>query len=213
MKTRAVLFDLDGTLINSIPLIRLTFENVFEDMKIPWAGGEVLNTIGLPLVKVALHYAPGRAQEFLRRYSEFQKTRHDKLIKLFPGTLEMLGMVKAMGCLTGVVTSKRRAPALEGMAITGIDKFIEVAVTVEDVVNPKPSPEPVFKALELVGARPGEAYYVGDSWYDVQAGKQSGVTTLAVTWGMATREQLTEYQPDGIVDSWEELMEKMNGCT
>ncbi len=76
MSKQAVLFDLDGTLINTIPLIRLTFEKVFADFGIPWGNGEVLETIGLPLRQIAERYAPGRAEAFLEAYSSFQSTKH-----------------------------------------------------------------------------------------------------------------------------------------
>lgn len=206
MKIEAVLFDLDGTLINSIPLIRLTFEKVFADFGIPWGNGEVLKTIGLPLREVARQYAPGRVEEFLDKYAEFQQSRHEEYTKLYPGVIEVLKEIKNTGLRTGVVTSKRRAPALAGMALTGIDRYIEVAVTVEDVTRPKPDPEPVCRALDLLHTRPENAVYTGDSWYDIISGKNAGVTTIGVTWGMATREQLESYGPDFIVDSWEEFM-------
>lgn len=210
MTVKAVLFDLDGTLINSIPLIRLTFENVFAELGIPWGRGEVLETIGLPLKKVAEQYAPGRVGEFLERYSEFQKTRHKDYTKLYPGAIESLKEIKTTGFRTGVVTSKRRIPALAGMALTGLDEYIEVTVAVEDVAKPKPNPEPVHRALGLLHIRPENAVYVGDSWYDVMAGKEAGVTTIGVTWGMATKEQLNEHQPHFVVDSWEELLVALN---
>lgn len=211
MELKTVLFDLDGTLINTIPLIRLSFEKVFADFGIPWENGEVLKTIGLPLREVAAHYAPGRVEEFLQVYTEFQKTKYREFTRIYPGTIETLEVIKKKGCHTGVVTSKRKAPALEGMAITGIDGYVEVAVAVEDVSKPKPAPDPVFKALGLLGAQPENAIYAGDSWYDIQAGKQAGVTTIGVTWGMATREELSDYHPDFIVDSWGEFLTAL-GC-
>lgn len=206
MKFKTVLFDLDGTLINTIPLIRLTFEKVFADFGIPWANGEVLKTIGLPLREVAEQYAPGRVEEFLEQYAAFQSTKHKEYTKLYPGTLETLKLIKMKGFRTGVVTSKRKVPAQTGMALTGIDSYIEIAISVEDVSKPKPNSEPVLKALELLNMQPEDALYVGDSWYDVLAGKQAGVTTVGVTWGMAAREQLEEHNPDYIVDSWDEFL-------
>lgn len=206
MSKQAVLFDLDGTLINTIPLIRLTFEKVFADFGIPWGNGEVLETIGLPLRQIAERYAPGRAEAFLEAYSSFQSTKHKELTKAYPGTIRTLQAVKEAGCRIAVVTSKRRNPALDGMALTGIDRYIDVAVTVEDVNLPKPDPEPVMKALKLLDAKPEDAVYIGDSWYDIQAGKQAGVTTVGVTWGMATRAQLSEHIPGCIVDSWDEFL-------
>lgn len=205
MKIRALIFDLDGTLLDTIPLIRLSFEKVFSELAIPWDCGEVLKTIGLPLQEVARRYAPERVGEFLQIYSEYQQSRYQELTRLFPGTRETLESLVASGYRIGVVTSKRRAPATAGLALTGIDRYIDVSVTVEDVARPKPDPESVIRALELLNTRPEQAIYVGDSWYDIEAGRRAGVKTIGVTWGMATREELFTASPDLIIDSWEEL--------
>lgn len=206
MKFRAVIFDLDGTLLDTIPLIRQTFIKVFHDLSIPWGNGEVLKTIGLPLREVAEVYAPERVEEFMSLYAEFQSTRYRELTRVFPGTIETLGALKINGYRTAVVTSKRRPPALAGMSLTGIDRYIEVAVTVDDVSRPKPDPESVVRALDLLNTSPRDSLYVGDSWYDIQAGKQAGVTTVGVTWGMATREEIADAGPDLVVDSWREFL-------
>lgn len=206
MKVKAVLFDLDGTLIDSIPLIRLTFEKVFEDFKIPWANGEVLKTIGIPLRQVAEKYAPGRVEEFLEKYSSFQQKKQREFIKLFPGTKEVLKTIKGKGCLMGLVTSKRSSPTMFCLTHTEIKDYFDAVITAEDVNTPKPDGEPVTKALKLLNARPEEAVYVGDSWYDIIAGKKARVLTVGVTWGMATHEQLIEHSPDFIASSWEEML-------
>lgn len=206
LRFRAVLLDLDGTLIDTIPLIRWTFVQVFREFGLPWNDGAVLQTIGLPLREIAARYVPDRPEEFVRRYSAIQKEKHRELTKTYPGAVTALETIRSTGCRTAVVTSKRRIPACEGMKITGIDRFIEVTVAAEDVTRAKPDPEPVYKALDLLRAAPGETVYIGDSWYDIQAGRQAGVTTIGVTWGMATREQLAAHAPDLVVDSWDECL-------
>ncbi|GBF34834.1 HAD-superfamily hydrolase [Desulfocucumis palustris] len=206
MALKTLLFDLDGTLMDSIPLITITFRRVFDYYGIPWEKGEVLSTIGLPLREVAERYLPGRAGEFMEKYTLFQKEKQMDYIKLFPGALEALETVKASGYSTGVVTSKRRMPALTGLEATGLNKYMDVVVTVDDVSKPKPNPEPVLRALELLNKKPENAVYVGDSWYDIKAGKGAGVITMGVTWGMASRERLMGEGPEYIVDSFVELM-------
>lgn len=207
------MFDLDGTLINTIPLIRWTFERVFEHFELPW-DPEVMQTVGLPLREIAARYLPGRAEEFVETYAAIQKTKYREMTTVYPGTRRTLASIRTAGRRTAVVTSKRREPALAGMAITGIDRYIELAVAVEDVTRGKPDPEPVNKALDLLQTRPPEAVYIGDSWYDILAGRQAGVTTVAVTWGMASREQLAEHRPDYIIDSWTDfhaILRQMGG--
>lgn len=168
-----------------------------------------MKTVGVPLRDIAGQYLPGRAEEFIKVYAAIQKTRAREMTAVFPGTRRTLAAIRTAGHRTAVVTSKRREPALAGMAVTGIDRYIELAVAVEDVTRAKPDPEPVQKALNLLETRPAEAVYIGDSWYDIQAGKRAGVTTIAVTWGMASREQLAACHPDFIIDVWAELQEAL----
>ncbi|NPV92937.1 MAG: HAD-IA family hydrolase [Firmicutes bacterium] len=206
MRYQAVLFDLDGTLIDTIPLIRFSFEQVFAKLSLPWGNGEVLKTIGLPLREAAERFAPTRVEEFLSLYSMHQQSRHQELTKLFPGAWETLTRLRDRGCLTAVVTSKRRSTALTGLALTGIDGLIQVTVSIDDVTRPKPDAEPVLRALEVLGVKPEDSVYVGDSWYDIISGREAGVTTVGVTWGMASREELDEAGPDFIVSTWDELL-------
>lgn len=206
MTLRAVLFDLDGTLIDTVPLIRWTFERVFKDFGLAWEDGAVMHTIGLPLREIAARYAPDRADEFMERYTAFQEMRFRELTRAFPGALETLGALKSAGYCTGVVTSKRRDPARAGLALTQLDRHIETVVSADDVTKSKPDPEPVFKALALLDVQPRNAVYVGDTWYDIVAGKEAGVATVGVTWGVAGRDRLAEHAPDIIVDSWAEFL-------
>lgn len=210
MRITGLLFDLDGTLINTIPLITQTFQRVFQFFDLPWENGEVLKTIGIPLKEVAEQYLPGRAEEFIEKYSLFQKEKQLDCIKLYPDTIEMLDFFKISGYPSGVVTSKRRASALADMDVTGVNKYIDITITVDDVSRPKPNPEPVVKALQLLNIKPENAIFAGDSWYDIIAGKQAGVTTVGVTWGMATREELEESNAEFVVDSWKDFVRVIN---
>lgn len=202
---KAILFDLDGTLIDSIPLIRLSFEHTFDRLGLPWGQGEVLNTIGLPLRDVAKHYAPGNAEKFLAIYAEFQKKTQEKLLKPFPEAEKALNHLQEEGYRTGVVTSKRRKATKESLIITGLEKYLEVVVTVEDAGRPKPNPDSLLSALEHLETPSGKAVYIGDSIYDILTGKNARVATIGVTWGIAAKEDLKKQQPDFLVDSWEEL--------
>jgi pyrophosphatase PpaX len=209
---KTLLFDLDGTLINSLPLIRRSFEYTFRLMGIPWGDGAVLKTVGLPLADVAEDYAPGRAREFLKHYGDYQLQHQDELLHAYPGTADTLYALQQAGYPLGVVTSKRRPSALTGLRLTGLLPYFASIVTVEDTAGkPKPNPEPVLKALEIFGIGPEEAVFIGDSWYDIMTGKNAGVTTIGVTWGMATREELNQRLPDFLVDDWSELLMTLRG--
>ncbi|MGB9802379.1 HAD-IA family hydrolase [Desulfofundulus sp.] len=206
MCIKVVLFDLDGTLADSLPLIRHTYRRVFDEMGIPWGDNDVMHWIGRPIVDIARYFAGEEgAEEFIKRYQEHYHRDHDCYTRLFPGTLEMLQNLRSQGFRLGIVTSKGKIGAWRTIKFTGLDSFLDVVVTAHDVERHKPLPDPVLKALEILRVRPEEAIYVGDSHYDIQAGRAAGTVTLGVTWGITPRGELERYKPDGLLDSWEEL--------
>ncbi|MBO8128643.1 MAG: HAD-IA family hydrolase [Peptococcaceae bacterium] len=211
MALKAVLFDLDGTLLDSIPLIEKTYREVFRQMNLPWNNGAVLKTIGIPLWDACQQFGGARAEELFNRYIEYQRTIHDQYIKVFPETVETLAAIKKWGLKVGVVTSKRREMTERGMRVTGIDHLVDITVTKDDVQAAKPNPEPLLTALDLLGVKAQEAVYVGDSYYDIQAGKAAGITTIGVTWGAVRREDMVPFAPDYLVDSWAELRQLLAG--
>ena len=205
MAIKYILFDLDGTLINSLPLIKKTFQKVFAEMNIPWNNGEVLKAIGLPLRQICQQVSVDKAEDCFNLYQLYQREEHAALTKLYPGTLETMQAMQSKGYTLGLVTSKRRALVDEELILTGLSDFFTITVTVNDTTKPKPEPDPVWKALELLKAQPEQAIFIGDSWYDLLAGQQAGVMTAGVTWGMASKEELAEYKPDLIFDTWDEI--------
>ncbi len=202
---KAILFDLDGTLLDSIPFIGLSFEHTFNHLGLPWNEEEVLNTIGLPLRDVAKHYADQDHEEFLAVFAEFQVKNQERLLKPFPEAKRTLNQILQKGYHTGIVTSKRRKATRESLALTGLDRYLDVVVAVEDTSKPKPNPDSVLWALEQLKTSPEKGVYIGDSIFDIMTGKNAGVATIGVTWGIAARDALEEQQPDFLVDSWQEL--------
>jgi pyrophosphatase PpaX len=95
------------------------------------------------------------------------------------------------------------------MSMTGLDRYISHVVALEDTSRPKPYPDCLLRGLELLAVKPGQAVYVGDSCYDIQTGKNAGVATAGVTWGIASREEMCPYQPDLIADDWRQLLDAL----
>lgn len=207
MSLKTALFDLDGTLIDSIPLIRLSFEYTFDKLGIPWGKGEVLKTIGLPLRDVAAYYAGERAEDFLDIYVKFQQENQEKLLKAYPKAQDTLIYLQNKGYHTGVFTSKRRKATKVSLSLTGLDSYLDTVITVEDIKRPKPDPDGINMALEILKTSPTKAVYIGDSIYDIQTGKNAGVATIAVTWGIATENELQNTQPDFLVKTWDQLLQ------
>lgn len=201
-----VLFDLDGTLLDTLPLIETTFRYAFEQMGIPWEDGAVMKTVGLPLRDACRQFGGDRWQELFDCYVGYQLAIHDAHVKVFPGTREALAELKPLVKGMGVVTSKRRPVAQRGLLVTGLDHYMQHLVALEDVEKPKPHAEPVMRGLEKFGAKPEQAVFVGDSCFDIISGREAGVVTVGVSWGMAGPDDLLGAKPDFLVDNWPDLV-------
>ncbi|WP_031518019.1 HAD-IA family hydrolase [Desulfofalx alkaliphila] len=207
MEYNTVLFDLDGTLIDSLPLIKRTYKRVFEQMNIPWGQGDVMQWVGRALRDIGIHFAGAdREEDFFKLYQHYYSLDHDRYTTAYPGTMEMLARLREQGIVMGVVTSKSTKVAQRSIDFLGMDKYMQVLIGAQDVDKHKPQPEPIFAALERLKRRPEQTMYVGDSPFDIMAAKAAGVKSVAVPWGIAKKESLLKHQPDLILDSWDDLL-------
>jgi pyrophosphatase PpaX len=110
--------------------------------------------------------------------------------------LDAIREIKAAGVQTGLVTSKNRYGAIKGLQLVGLEALMDVLVCADEVANPKPHPEPVEKAVALLGASPTTTVYVGDSIHDMHSGRAAGVRTAAALWGPFKRSHLESAEPD-----------------
>ena len=195
---RAVLFDLDGTLLDSIGLIVAAMHHAFDgfDGTVP-ADADWMAGIGTPLYKqLALYARSAEELEMLReRYRAYQVIHHDSVIREFPGTTAVLEDLDARGLTMGVVTSKNNELARRGLELTGLAKFLPVVIGADSVTKHKPEPEPVLLALERLGVGADEALMMGDSPHDISSGNAAGVRTIGALWGPFTREQIAVARP------------------
>jgi pyrophosphatase PpaX len=146
-----------------------------------------------------------RVEELVRVYREHNAPLHSELAA-FAGIEDVLKRLRAEGRKLGIVTAKRRATVDLAFGVLPLERYFDAVVTSEATERHKPHPEPVVAALELLGARPEEAAFVGDSPYDVGAGKAAGVFTVAVSWGkLHPEERLLDAGADVVVHSPEEL--------
>lgn len=205
-KIKCILFDLDGTLIDSIPLIRESFRYTVKKVLGKELPDEILlANVGRPLEEQMKIISPEKAEELVKVYREHNHRYHDQMVKPVSGMKELLQWLKEKNVKTGVVTSKSSGLAERGLKVCGLDSFIEALVAADHVKKPKPDGEPVAKCAALLGCRPEEAVYIGDSPYDIEAGKNCGAITIAVPFGPFSKETLLEKKPDYLVESVEEL--------
>ena len=194
-----VLFDLDGTLIDSIRLILDSYHHTLREHALParsdahWLAG-----LGTPLLVQFRDWCddPDRLQAMIATYREYNLKHHDAMVQAYPGVVEMVRTIRDAGFRTGVVTSKNRPGALRGLRLIGLADAMELIIGADEVVNPKPHPEPILRAVELLGCQAEQTIYVGDSIHDMEAGRAAGVRTGAVLWGPFDREHLAGTTPD-----------------
>jgi pyrophosphatase PpaX len=207
----AVLFDFDGTLVDTTEMIHQSMRHATSSVlgrdDIPRE--TLLANVGRPLPRQMELIDAEKAELLLEAYRSHHEEHHDALIGKFLGVEESLSRLQAAGMKVAVVTSKRR-PSVE-MALKnypGLRNVVDRFVTLEDTREHKPHPEPLWRGLELLGGIPQEsAAYVGDSPFDVEAAKAAGLTSVAVSWGAFSEERLREAEPDHLVPDIESAVD------
>jgi pyrophosphatase PpaX len=207
MRFPVVLFDLDGTLVDSGWMILASFQHATRtvlDREIP---DEVLlaGVGSAGLVEQMRTFDEERADELVDVYRSHYAPLHDEL-EAFPGVVQLLETLHAEGRKTGIVTAKRRDIVELAFANVPIGPHIDVVVGSDEAARGKPHPDPILLALARLGAEPGQAAFIGDAPFDIAAGIAAGVFTIAVTWGgIHPFERVEAEEPDAIVSTVEEL--------
>ena len=203
------LFDLDGTLIDSVQLILDSYHHTLAAHGLPpRSDAEWLAGVGTPLTAQFADWKDdaGTMEALIDTYREYNLANHDRMVREFPGVVAAVRAIRAQGRKTGLVTSKNRRGAVRGLKLVGLDDAMDVLVCADDVTHPKPHPEPVEKAVSLLAADPACTVYVGDSIHDLLSGRGAGVRTAAVLWGPFTRSQLESAEPDFWLERPEQLL-------
>ena len=193
------LFDLDGTLIDSIGLILESYRHtmrVHRGEELPdsvWLEG-----IGTPLRSQlrAVSDDPDEIERMVETYRDFNFANHDAMVRPFQGILEAVSSLDNAGLRLGVVTSKAQVGLSRGLEVSGLSGFFQALVSIDEVSNYKPHPEPVQKALDLLKSDAETTVFIGDSPHDMAAGHAAGVLTAAALWGPFPREVLEPHSPD-----------------
>lgn len=182
----AVLFDLDGTLIDSVELIVTSARYAFSDRDgARPTDAEWVTGLGTPLVTQFREWARDEEEvtRLVARYRAYQMAHHDILTRPYEGMREALDELRGQGHQVAIVTSKLSALARRGLACVGIDDCFECIVGCDDTTKHKPDPEPVLVALRKLGVPPVRAAFVGDSPFDMAAGNAAGVYSVGALWG------------------------------
>jgi pyrophosphatase PpaX len=203
----AVLFDLDGTLIDSIALLLASMKHTFQGRSRKPTDEEWIEGLGTPLPKQLTPYVESDEdrERLVNRYRTFQHENHDRLMSHYSGVIDTLALLYQRGHPLGVVTSKGNMMMERGLKFIGADDYIEVAIGYDSVHIHKPDPFPVRAALEKLEYQASEAVFVGDSPHDIKSGNDAGVITIAALWGPFRRDQLEPYNPTHFLDDIKDL--------
>ena len=214
MKVQAVLFDLDGTLLDTIDLLLASVRWAFRDRtsRVPtteeWIAG-----IGTPLESQMRVYATDGddLKALTTGYREYQRAHHDELTRAYADAIETVAGLRDAGYRIGVVTSKASDIANRSLRFVGLDRYLDVVVGYDSTDRHKPDPEPVRYALDVLQVPPPEAVFVGDSPHDMFAGNAAGVVTVGALWGPFPRSALTPASPRYFLDRIGDLPALLKG--
>ena len=211
MSRPVVLFDLDGTVVDSGAIILASMRHATREvLGRDFGDDELMQAVGGPGLEAQMAvFAPERVDELVRVYRAHNEPLHDEL-EACAGMKDVLVRLHKQGRRLGVVTAKRRSTVELAFASVPVAHLFETVVGGDETEKHKPDPEPLLLAAERLGVAPTECAYVGDSPFDIRAAKNAEMYAVAVTWGrIHDRSKLEREQPDAIVDTAEELLERL----
>jgi pyrophosphatase PpaX len=217
----ATLFDLDGTLVNTIPLIFACYEHTL-GVHLPGFHPPrrvIVGNLGRSLDDILHDYAvaagvsePGPVtRAMLDTYRSFQRENLDRLIEPYHGMREALQGLRERGLRLGLVTSKVEWAARLSYERYGLGEFLSVLVFHDDTPRHKPAPEPLLFAAAKAGLDPARTAYVGDSVHDMAAGRAAGMKTIGALWGPSEREDLEHAGADALAETPIDLLRFLGG--
>lgn len=205
--TKALLFDFDGTLLDTNELIIQTFMHVL-NKRFPgqYEPIDCVKFIGPSLTETFTDIAPNEAEELIKEYREWNAIHHDELVKEYEGVVEALEKLKEMGLRLVIVSTKRRDTIARGLKIMGATHLFEFVIGIDDVTHVKPDPEPILLAVEKLDVAKEDVIMVGDNSHDILGGKNAGVRTAGVAWALKGRGFLQQFNPDYMLEHMSDLI-------
>jgi pyrophosphatase PpaX len=190
---KAVLFDLDGTLLDTRDMILASFRHAIAEVlgkdALP-SDNDILSLVGIPLADQMRRFAPEHEAQLLKTYRAHNAQIHDSMLRGFEGTETALCELKREGLRMAVITSKQHESAMRGLEGMKLTSFFEFVIGSDDCAKHKPHPGPLLAAAERMGLAPSACAYVGDSPFDMEAAQAAGMYAVGALWGMFTADEL-----------------------
>lgn len=211
-KTTTLLFDFDGTLLDTNELIIQSFQFVL-DAHYPgkFTRAHILPFMGPTLRESFLSVDPSKTDQLIEEYRSWNLENHDRLCTEFDGVKETLRKLKKRGLKMAIVSTKRNNMVWKGLDLLNIGDLFDTVIGLDDVNNPKPDPEPILLALERLGSTPEESIMIGDNYHDIVGGKNAGVRTAGVAWSLKGEAFMRELEPDYILQHISDLLPMTTG--
>ncbi|TVX99172.1 pyrophosphatase PpaX [Cohnella terricola] len=206
-KITTVLFDLDGTIIDTNELIIQSHMHALRG-SVPEGFGreQIIPLMGMPLtLQMELFSGRKDVASLVHAYREYNLIKHDEMVSLFPEVRETLEELRGAGVRMGIVTTKKRETTLRALKLLEVYSFMDTIVSLDDVEHAKPHPEPVAKAIEALGAEPSKTLMVGDSSMDIESAIAAGAVPVGVAWSLKGEQALLDVGAAHILQRMSEL--------
>lgn len=205
---QAVLFDLDGTIVDTNELIIQSFLHALKGTVSEDFGRQhIIPSMGLTLKnQLQLFSGLEDVTALTEAYREYNFLKHDEMVALFPGVAEVVAKLSGSGIKLGVVTTKMRPTTERALKMFGLYEQMGTIVTLDDVTHAKPHPEPVEKAIAALGAQASGTIMVGDSTVDIESAARAGAMPVGVAWSLKGETVLREAGAEKILYRMEDLL-------
>ena len=202
---KAVIFDMDGTIIDSREEVMGAYKHTLEASGLEFDHAKVRKHVGRRLEDIYQSLAPGKDTEYLIRLHRSWQADNRHLLKGYHGLDEFLADIKKLGLETGLYTSAVRTRAIAALDVLSIREYFGAIICGDDVTKPKPHHQGVMMVADKLNVSPKDVIMVGDAEHDILAGKSAGSKTIAVTHGFGSEQSLKAAKPDKIVDNLADL--------
>lgn len=204
---KTMLFDLDGTILDTNELIIRSFIESLQGVAPEGFGRDhIIPSMGEPLTDQMKRFSGLEdVTDLVAAYREVNLRLHDDYVKSFDYVNEVIARLHGQGIQIGVVTTKMRLTTERGLKFVGLYDYVDAIVTIDDVVNPKPHAEPVSKAIELLGADPATTLMVGDSVVDIESAIAAGAIAVGVAWSLKGEQRLMDAGAHHVINDMRDL--------
>jgi len=211
MQFETILFDMDGTLIDTNELIIESFKHTFREYGLTFSRDDMESFNGPPLVDTFQKILPEKADDMIQTYRKHNFANHAAYVKAFPYTREVVEQLQRQHVKMAIVSTKLRKSIRLGLKHAQLDDLFTTIIGLDDVTHAKPDPEPVQKAMKVLNASKESTLMVGDNYHDIEAGQRAGIKTAGVAWSRKGSAFLKSYRPTYMLDDLRDILNIMDG--